>query len=140
MRAVMPRVRAEAETSIASDFTCCGDQSPLGKLVLNQLIGGGCVRYAQKRLCEHHEGEPLFRGQRIGMEKVLNAPERGSQILALMPSMRQRAVSIDPAFGGGWAARPNEKLARDRFHQAVRRARGRKGRGLDPCRGERLAV
>ena len=58
------------------------------------------------------------------MEKVLNAPEAAdSRPDALDEAAR---ICIDPAFGGGWAARPNEKLARDRFiRPCIGRAEGR---------------
>ena len=75
MRAVMPSVQAEAETSNASSFTSCSTPVAAGELVLDQPVGGGGIRHAQQRLRQHHQRKALLGGQRIGMQEVLDAAE-----------------------------------------------------------------
>ena len=45
------------------------------KLVLDQSVGGHCVRDPQQRLRQNHQGEALLGGERISMQKILDAAE-----------------------------------------------------------------
>jgi len=75
MRAVMPNVQAEAETRKVFDFTSWDDQSPAASLSSISRSAGGGIGHPQQRLRQHHQGEPLLGGQRIGMQKVLDPAE-----------------------------------------------------------------
>ena len=48
-----------------------------GELVLDQPVRGRGVGHAQQRLGQHHQREPLFGRERIGVQKILDAAEAG---------------------------------------------------------------
>src|SRR6516225_7579123 len=86
MRAVTPSVQAEADTSIA---------------------------HAQQRLRQHHEGEALLGGQRIGVQEILDAAESpgpGPDPLDETPCIR-----VDSPFGVADAGGLTEQSGRDRL-------------------------
>ena len=104
MRAVMPSVQAEAETRSAFDFTSWDDQSPGRELVLDQAVGGGGIGHPQQRLGQHHEGEPLLGGQRIGVQEILDPAEPAGPARGC-PSISRVARRIDASLGLGRAGR-----------------------------------
>ena len=88
-----------------------------GELVLDQAVGGGGVRHAQQRLGQHHEREAFLGGERIGVEKILDAAETvrlGADRLDELARAR-----IDATLGGAVARGLGEETRRQLF---VRRA------------------
>ena len=45
------------------------------EFVLDQAVGGVGVRHPQQRLGQHHQRQPLFGGERIGVQEIFNAAD-----------------------------------------------------------------
>ncbi len=68
-----------------------------GELVFDQPVGGGGIGHPQQRLRQHHEGEPLLGGQRIGMEEILDAAEPAGP--GPDPLDEAPGIDVDSPFG-----------------------------------------
>ena len=75
MRAVMPSVQAEAETRKRVRLHVGAGPVAGRELVLDQAVGGGGIGHPQQRLRQHHQGEALLGGKRIGMQEILDPAE-----------------------------------------------------------------
>ena len=101
-----------------------------GELVLDQAVGGRGVGHAQQRLGEHHEREPLLGGERVGVQKVLDAAEPsgfGADRLDQGPRPR-----VDAAFGGAVAGGSGEEARREFLIGRRERRAERRQRRLGP--------
>ena len=73
-----------------------------GKLVLDQPVRRRGIRHAQQRLGQHHERQPFAGGERVGVEKILDAAEPGRFGADRFDQFFRACV--DPVFGGAVAA------------------------------------
>ena len=64
----------------------------LAELVLDQPVGGGCVRHAQQRLGQHHQGEPLLGRERVFAQHLLDAAEAAAPRADRLDQARRRRV------------------------------------------------
>ena len=110
MRAVMPSVQAEAETSSAPDFGSWCDQSPAGELVLDQPVGGRGIRHAQQRLGQHHQREALLGRERIVAQEILDAAEPAGMGADRLD--QPRGARVDARLGRGVARRRGQQAPR----------------------------
>ena len=78
-----------------------------GELVFDQAVGGHGVGHAQQRLGEHHERQPFFGRQRIGVQKILDAAEPAC--LGADRLDQRACAGVDAAFGGMIARRRGEE-------------------------------
>ena len=102
------------------------------ELVLDQAVGGGGVGHAQQRLGQHHQGEALLGGERIGMQEILDAAEPAGPAADAFD--QPGGTGVDPRFGRGRPRRLSQECGRDRL---VRRRIGRDNGRLGTVGGYR---
>ena len=102
-----------------------------GELVFDQPVGGGGIGHPQQRLRQHHEGEPLLGGQRIGMQEVLDAAEPASAAANGLDHQECRPPTVQRREGQDVDQAQAETEEPDERDQIQAAALGHLGSGLD---------
>ena len=66
----------------------------LAELVLDQAVGGGGVRHAQKRFGENHERQPFLGGERIFAQDLLDTPDAAASRADGVDEPERRGVDL----------------------------------------------